>query len=32
VNVDLLEVQQAALDVMADVRPQVIVTHDPLGG
>ncbi len=32
VNVDLLELQRAVLDVVADVRPQVVLTHDPLGG
>jgi N-acetyl-1-D-myo-inositol-2-amino-2-deoxy-alpha-D-glucopyranoside deacetylase len=32
VNVELLEIQRAVLDVIAEVRPQVVVTHDPLGG
>jgi N-acetyl-1-D-myo-inositol-2-amino-2-deoxy-alpha-D-glucopyranoside deacetylase len=32
VNVDLLEVARAILDVIRDVRPHVILTHDPLGG
>lgn len=32
VNVDLLEVERAILDVIRDVRPHVVLTHDPLGG
>jgi LmbE family N-acetylglucosaminyl deacetylase len=32
VGVDRLEVVRAIVDVIADVRPQVVITHDPLGG
>ncbi len=32
VGVDRLEVVRAVVDVIADVRPQVVITHDPLGG
>jgi LmbE family N-acetylglucosaminyl deacetylase len=32
VNADRVDIVRAILDVIADVRPQVIVTHDPLGG
>ena len=32
VNVDLLDLQRAVLDVIAEVRPDVVLTHDPLGG
>jgi LmbE family N-acetylglucosaminyl deacetylase len=32
VAVNRLEVVRAIVDVIADVRPQVVITHDPLGG
>jgi LmbE family N-acetylglucosaminyl deacetylase len=32
VNVDLIEIVRAVVEVIADVRPQVVLTHDPLGG
>lgn len=32
VGVDRLEVVRAIADVIVDVRPQVVLTHDPLGG
>lgn len=32
VNVDFREVTQVILDLIGDIRPQVIVTHEPLGG
>lgn len=32
VGVPLPEVVRAIADVIADVRPQVVITHDPLGG
>jgi len=31
-NVDLREIVRVVLDVIEDVRPGVVVTHDPLGG
>jgi N-acetyl-1-D-myo-inositol-2-amino-2-deoxy-alpha-D-glucopyranoside deacetylase len=32
VNVDFLELVRAVVDLIADVRPHVVVTHEPLGG
>ena len=32
VNVDLLDLQRAVLQIIDEVRPQIVVTHDPLGG
>lgn len=32
VNADFLELVRAVVDLIADVRPHVVVTHEPLGG
>ena len=32
VNADLRDIVRAVLEVMTDVRPQVVLTHDPFGG
>jgi LmbE family N-acetylglucosaminyl deacetylase len=32
VNVDFIEVVRAIVDLICELRPQVVLTHDPLGG